>query len=111
VARALIRCLNRSPHARTLAYVVMPDHVHWLLQLTESGALSSAIRAAKSLTTREANRLRGNRGSIWQPGFHDHGVRHEADLKGIARYIVANPLRAGLAARVGDYPHWDAIWV
>jgi REP element-mobilizing transposase RayT len=111
VARALIRCLNRSPHARTLAYVVMPDHVHWLLQLTESGALSSAIRAAKSLTTREANRLRGDRGSIWQPGFHDRGVRHEADLKGIARYIVANPLRAGLARRVGDYPHWDAIWV
>jgi len=29
----------------------------------------------------------------------------------IARYIVANPLRAGLVSRVGDYPLWDACWL
>jgi hypothetical protein len=28
-----------------------------------------------------------------------------------ARYIVANPLRAGLTRRLGDYPLWDAIWL
>jgi hypothetical protein len=32
-------------------------------------------------------------------------------LRDIARYIIANPLRAGLAESIGDYPHWDAIWL
>ena len=48
---------------------------------------------------------------IWQSGFHDHALRREEDLAQLARYIVANPLRAGLAQRVGDYPHWDAAWL
>lgn len=50
-------------------------------------------------------------GRLWQPGFHDHAVRREESLEAIARYIVANPLRAGLVKKVGDYPLWDAIWV
>jgi hypothetical protein len=29
----------------------------------------------------------------------------------LARYVVANPVRAGLVQRVGQYPHWDAIWL
>jgi len=33
------------------------------------------------------------------------------DLMKVARYIVANPLRAGLAGHLADYPHWDAIWL
>lgn len=48
---------------------------------------------------------------IWQAGFHDHAVRREEDLAGIARYIVANPLRAGLVDAIGDYPLWDALWL
>jgi REP element-mobilizing transposase RayT len=48
---------------------------------------------------------------IWQPGFHDHALRHDDDVAEIARYIVANPLRAGLVARLGDDSHWDAVWV
>jgi hypothetical protein len=29
----------------------------------------------------------------------------------VARYIVANPLRAGLVEGIGNYPHWDCIWM
>jgi hypothetical protein len=35
----------------------------------------------------------------------------EEDLAQIARYVVLNPVRAGLVRRVGDYPHWDAAWL
>ena len=35
----------------------------------------------------------------------------DEDLKSIARYIVANPLRAELAQEIGEYPHWDSIWL
>jgi hypothetical protein len=38
-------------------------------------------------------------------------VRSDEDVQAIARYIVANPIRAGLVKRVGDYPFWNAIWL
>ena len=49
--------------------------------------------------------------NVWQKGFHDRAVRQEDDLPAIARYVVANPVRAGLVTKTGTYPHWDAIWV
>jgi hypothetical protein len=49
--------------------------------------------------------------AVWQSGFHDRALRQEEELQTIARYIVANPLRAGLVKRVGDYAHWDAMWL
>jgi putative transposase len=48
---------------------------------------------------------------IWQTGFHDHALRADEDVVRVARYIVANPLRAGLVSSPGEYPHWDAVWV
>jgi len=48
---------------------------------------------------------------IWQRGFHDHALRREEDLASAARYIVANPLRAGLCGKIGDYPYWNAQWL
>ena len=48
---------------------------------------------------------------MWQEGFHDRALRQEADLRKAARYVVANPLRAGLVTDLGDYPLWDAVWV
>ena len=44
-------------------------------------------------------------GRLWQEGFFDRVLRDEDDLLGIAAYIVANPMRAGLCGRVHDYPH------
>ena len=57
------------------------------------------------------NRVFGNQGQLWQKGFHDRAIRKEEDLQAIARYVVANPLRAGLVNKIGDYPLWDAIWL
>ena len=51
------------------------------------------------------------RGSIWHRGFHDRAIRRDEDLVVIAKYLVANPLRAGLVTEIGDYPHWDSVWV
>jgi REP element-mobilizing transposase RayT len=57
------------------------------------------------------NRVFANQGQLWQKGFHDRAIRKEEDLQAIARYVVANPLRAGLVDKIGDYPLWDAIWL
>ncbi|WLG86499.1 transposase [Pseudomonas cucumis] len=94
----------------SLAWVVIPDHFHWLVEL-EKCSLSNLMRQTKSLIAREVN-LSGNRnGPLWQQGYHDRALRREEDLVKMARYVVANPLRAGLVERLGDYPLWDAIWL
>ena len=96
--------------ANSLAWVVMPDHFHWLIEL-QQGSLSELMQKTKSLSTRAVNMSTGRRGSLWQQGYHDRALRREADLVQLGRYVVTNPLRAGLVARYGDYPLWDAIWV
>ena len=50
-------------------------------------------------------------GAVWQPGFHDRALRKNEDLVTASRYIVANPVRAGLVEHIADYPHWDAVWL
>jgi putative transposase len=96
--------------ANSLAWVVMPDHFHWLIELQQS-SLSELMQKTKSLSTKAVNLSTGREGSLWQQGFHDRALRRDEDLVKLARYVVANPLRAGLVEQHGDYPLWDAIWV
>lgn len=97
--------------SQTLAFVVMPDHFHWLLILQKE-ELDSLVRRLKSIAAIELNRQAGTLGrTVWQTSFHDHAVRHDEDVQAIARYIVANPVRAGLVKKVGSYPYWDACWL
>ncbi|MEX3772099.1 transposase [Pseudomonas sp. MYb118] len=96
--------------ANSLAWVVMPDHFHWLVEL-DNCSLSNLMRRTKSLIAREVNLASSRVGPLWQQGYHDRALRREEDLVKMARYVVANPLRAGLVERLGDYPLWDAIWL
>jgi REP element-mobilizing transposase RayT len=96
----------------TLAYVVMPDHMHWLFSIECDISLSSVIGTVKRHSARKINNLVGLRGApVWQRGFHDHALRSDENIIHAARYIVANPLRAGLVRKIGDYSLWDAAWL
>ena len=110
-ARLMTRCLMHSKHTKTLAFVVMPDHVHWLIQLLSETTLSRVLQTFKSASAIQLNRHLQRKGRFWQDGFHDHALRKEEAVIDAARYIIANPLRAGLVSNVRYYPHWDAIWV
>ncbi|WP_418321490.1 REP-associated tyrosine transposase [Piscinibacter sakaiensis] len=118
VARIVVLEMRRLDEelgaVRSLAWVVMPDHWHWLLQLNESPDqsfdLSEVMRAAKGRSALEINRMLKRTGKVWQAGYHDHALREEEDLQAIARYVIANPLRAGLADDIGEFPSWDTAW-
>ena len=94
-----------------LTWVLMPDHVHWLIQLQASTSLSDWVLRMKSGSARYFNHITGHIGPVWTRAFHDHALRKHEDVKTLARYIVANPLRAGLAENIGNYPFWDAVWL
>lgn len=111
--RLLVREM-RAAHGNgwidSLAWVVMPDHLHWLFSL-QAESLDRVMQRVKSRSAIAVNGHLGRAGSLWQPGFHDHALRREEDLREAGRYIVANPLRAGLVRDIGDYPLWDAVWI
>lgn len=113
VGRRVVEQFKRAQEqglATSLAWVVMPDHFHWLISL-DKGSLDELMCRTKSLSTRAINQSTGQTGRRWQQGYHGHALRRDEDIKQMARYVIANPLRAGLVQRVGDYPLWDAIWV
>ena len=108
---------HQHQNVNSLAFVVMPDHIHWLFALQNDCSLAKVIQSVKGRSANQVNKIRYSRGGIvtkqalWQDGYHDHAVRKEEDLQQIARYIVANPLRAGLVDKITNYPLWDAIWL
>ena len=105
-----MRTAHTNDQLRSLAFVLMPDHLHWLFELGDQ-PLDTVLASVKSRSAKAVNASRRKTGQVWQRGFHDRAVRHEEDIRAIARYIVANPLRAGLVQHLGDYPLWDAVWL
>jgi len=106
-----MKALHEEGIVNSLAWVIMPDHVHWLFQVAGKMNLSDIMKRFKARSARRANDHLNRGGRLWQKGFHDHAIRQEEAVQGIARYIVANPLRAGLVKHIGDYPLWDAVWL
>ena len=110
--------MARSLHGLTiwkdtqlLAWVVMPDHLHALITLGTEESLSGIVQKLKSNTARELKACNRQVIQVWAPAFHDRALRRDEDLRDVARYLVLNPVRAGLVRRVGEYPFWDAVWI
>jgi len=102
--------LHDENRISSLAFVIMPDHIHWLLQL-HTEKLDSIMQALKGASANKINHHLKRHGKCWQSGYHDHTIRKEEDLTAVARYIVANPLRAGIVTSIRNYSLWDAIWL
>jgi putative transposase len=86
-----------------LTYCFMPDHLHLLIEgCHESSDLRKFAKLSKQRSGAQYALKHG--GPLWQEGYHDHVLRAEDDTKVIARYILANPVRAGLVEDPRDYP-------
>jgi len=92
------------------AFVLMPDHLHWLISVKRDDSLN-IVRQFKTLSARAMARRFGLREPLWQQGFSDVAIRDSDTLIRVARHVVANPLRAALVQHLNDYPHWDAEWI
>ena len=107
---AEMRRLHDETVLESLAWVLMPDHLHWLFQLGETANLSGAMKLFKARSARTLNQYLHKSGSIWQKAYYDHALRHDEDLRTTADYIIANPVRAGLVSNIGEYSLWDTKW-
>ncbi|KAF0220467.1 MAG: hypothetical protein FD174_1121 [Geobacteraceae bacterium] len=132
--RVLVRTMQHHAEigdVESLAFVVMPDHFHWLFALMGQCSLSELIGRVKGAAAYQINHLHEGAfsgmiashtiadeaaptmrlGRVWQKGFHDRALRRDEDLRSVARYMVMNPVRAGIVQRIWYYPLWDAVWV
>lgn len=88
---------------RLFGHCLMPDHLHVLLSPNCGGrTLGDWLQAFKSFTT---NRFIGLGGTppLWQRSAHDHICREGETAESVLRYILENPVRAGL---VDDWKKW-----
>jgi REP element-mobilizing transposase RayT len=103
-AHAAARCFTESSllgDCHLLAWVLMPDHVHWLIRLGIRDSLDVVVNRLKSSSARKANAVLGRNGALWEKAYHDRAMRSDDDLARVASYIVANPVRAGLVEDIG----------
>jgi putative transposase len=105
VKRQILRAADDEGFA-LLAYCFMPDHLHLLIE-AKSGASScrTFMTRAKQFSGYHFGKVFGRR--LWQRYGFEHVVRDDEMTLVVARYILENPLRAGLVRRVEDIRSWD----
>ena len=89
--------------------VVMPDHVHMLMQPLEKSdnkfwSLSSILHSMKSYSSKQIPKVMKHIGTVWQDERHDHIVRDEREFQVFWEYIRQNPVKAGLSVTPEEYP-------
>jgi len=86
-----------------LAYCLMPDHLHMLLEGTSPTAdFREAMRQWKQQTARSWKMHTGQR--LWQAGYHERVLRESDDTRAVVAYLLNNPVRAGLVAAAKEWP-------
>ena len=81
---------------RLLAWCVMPNHVHTMLESAAGWALADVVGSWKSFTAKQANKLLRRTGTFWQREYFDRYVRSERHYAMTIAYIEENPVKAGL---------------
>jgi REP element-mobilizing transposase RayT len=78
--------------------VLMPDHLHAILSVPGGRSLSTVVASWKRLATKRF-------GISWQRGFFDHRLRSASSAQQKWKYVMQNPVRAGLASDPVDWPY------
>ncbi len=93
---------------RLIAWCVMPNHVHVLIETFNHWPIPTVVQGWKSFTAKAINRHLGNSGKLWQEDYYDRYIRDDAHLAAIIAYIHNNPVKAGLTTTAEDWPYSSA---
>ena len=97
---------TRARHqARVYAYVLMPEHVHLLVNEPPRIVLAQWLKAVKQISSRK---LRESRERFWQARYYDSNVYGEKARSEVIRYIHRNPVVRGLVEKPEDWP-WSSF--
>ena len=92
------------------AWVVMPNHVHAVVWPMPNNLLGEIVGSWKGFTGRKANQILIRAGqAFWQPESFDHWIRDDDEKARICRYVVNNPVSAGLSKTPQEW-RWSSAW-
>ncbi|PIW20573.1 MAG: hypothetical protein COW33_01770 [Anaerolineae bacterium CG17_big_fil_post_rev_8_21_14_2_50_57_27] len=86
----------------------MPNHGHLVCTPLEKengefNSLAEILQSLKRHTARQSNLILSRSGAFWQDESYDHIVRDQAELERIIKYVLYNPVKAGL---IDDWKKW-----
>ena len=85
------------------AWVLMPNHIHFLCTPFEDVEISKIAHSIKSYTAHEANKLLNRQGQFWQHEPFDRYIRNQKHFANVIKYIENNPVKAGLCETPEDW--------
>jgi putative DNA methylase len=88
---------------RLIAWCIMPNHVHVLIETFPGYPLDKVLHSWKSFTGQEANKLLGQEGTFWARDYYDRYMRDDRHFAQTVAYIEQNPVKAGLAYQTIDW--------
>lgn len=92
---------------RLLAWCIMPNHVHTLIETKEGFPLADVLHSWKSYKSSHADKLLMRRGRFWQREYLDRYVRNVEHYQAVVDYIEENPVKGALAKARTDWP-WSS---
>lgn len=95
---------------RLIAWCVMPNHVHVVVEQSEGCPLADIIQSWKSAASHQINTHLKREGRLWRREYFDRFMRDDDHLSATIAYVEDNPVRAGLAADAADWPRSSARW-
>jgi len=93
---------------RLLAWCVMPNHVHALIETKVGFPMVGVLHSWKSFLAHKINELLGRQGELWQREYHDRFVRNAEHHINVVAYIEENPVKAKLARIKTEWPYSSA---
>jgi putative transposase len=97
---------TRARHqARIYAYVIMPEHIHLLMNEPPAIVVAQFLKSFKQETSRL---LKGDRKQFWQIRYYDRNISGEEERSSVIRYIHRNPVKRGLVTAPELYP-WSSF--
>ena len=94
---------------RLIAWCIMPNHVHGLIELNEERSLATVIHSWKSYTAHVANEILGRSGDFWFREYFDRFIRDDRHFSRAVSYIERNPVQARLV-RLPEEWRWSSAW-
>ncbi|MDR3723027.1 MAG: transposase [Terracidiphilus sp.] len=100
----VLRSLVAKHKFRLRDFVVMPDHVHLLIELDSEMTIEKAMQFIKGRFSHRLKQEFGHKSEVWQRGYSEKQVTDAESMDKCSEYIAMNPVKAGLAQLANEYP-------
>jgi putative transposase len=101
----VLRSLVAERKIKLHDFVIMPDHVHILVEIGHDMTIEKGMQLIKGRFSHRLSHEFSYKGEVWQRGFTEVQVMNKQALEAYRTYIAENPVNAGLATSLGEYPY------